>query len=215
MGTRHLICVFYNGRFVVAQYGQWDGDQQGARLVKFLRMPDNIQRLKDGLSHTYEASEEETVAAEKQLNELPVFESWDFADWTQDTTKKLPSNLCPSLCASTGAAILEVISRAEAERKVPISLELSFANDGLFCEFAFVVDLDKEVLEVFIGCEKKTPNHRFGDVGENDNTVPSFISSFTFSKLQSMRSEEEFVSQVNKDMVSVLAIAQSSTVLTS
>jgi len=25
MGTRSLICVYYNGKFVIAQYSQWDG----------------------------------------------------------------------------------------------------------------------------------------------------------------------------------------------
>jgi len=58
MGTRNLICVFYKGHFVVAQYGSYDGypDGQGIAVVKFLRRPGNIQRLKDRLEHTYEQS---------------------------------------------------------------------------------------------------------------------------------------------------------------
>ncbi len=65
MGTRHLICVFYKCRFVVAQYGQWDGypEGQGVTLMKFLRMPINIQQLKDGLEHIYKLSKQEVSAA--------------------------------------------------------------------------------------------------------------------------------------------------------
>lgn len=220
MGTRHLICVFYNGRFVIAQYGQWDGypGGQGVNLMKFLRVPINIQRLKDGLRHIYEASEQELITAKRRINELRGPESKTWMEFAEHPMSKLTSEImdrfCPSLSRDTGAAILEVISRAKAERKVPIEFALSFANNWLYCEFAYVVDLDTEVLEVFHDVEKKTPDHRFGDVGEKNDTVPIFTSSFTFSELQSMKSEQEFLDRVTEDMVSVLALVQSSTVLT-
>jgi hypothetical protein len=72
MGTRHLICVFYNSRLVIAQYGQWDGyiGGQGVNLMKFLRVPVNIQRLKNELRHIYEASEQELITAKRRIDEL-------------------------------------------------------------------------------------------------------------------------------------------------
>lgn len=186
MGTRHLICVFYKGRFVVAQFGQFDGypEGQGVALVKFLRVPTNIPRLEEGLKHIYEWSGEELMGG----------------PW-------------PSLQRDTSAGILEVIASAEPERKVPIELGLSFANDSVFCEWVYVVDLDIGVFEVFGGAEKKKPGHRFEDVGNEKDTVPALVSSITFSELQSMN-EGGFVARVVKDLVSALALVQPNAVLT-
>jgi hypothetical protein len=51
MGTRHLICIYHNGRFVVAQYGQYDGYPSGAGVLvlHFLTIKANIQRLRDNI----------------------------------------------------------------------------------------------------------------------------------------------------------------------
>ncbi|KAK3350309.1 hypothetical protein B0T25DRAFT_439859, partial [Lasiosphaeria hispida] len=59
MGTHNLICVFYNGQFVLTQYCSCDGypKGQGIDIVKFLQNPKNIQHLKDRLNHTYKASD--------------------------------------------------------------------------------------------------------------------------------------------------------------
>src|SRR4051794_28441422 len=72
MGTRNLICVVYNGRFVLAQRSSFDGypEGQGAAVVKFLQYSGNIQRLKDGLEHTYEVSESAAIAARNQIDAL-------------------------------------------------------------------------------------------------------------------------------------------------
>lgn len=38
MGTRHLICVVNKNKYILANYGQWDGYQsgQGVDILKFL-----------------------------------------------------------------------------------------------------------------------------------------------------------------------------------
>lgn len=93
----------------------------------------------------------------------------------------------------TSAAILKDISRAKAERKVLIELVLSFTNNWLYCEFAYIINLNMEVLEVFHDAKKKMPDHLFRDGGEKNDTVLIFTSSFTFSKIQGMESEQEFL----------------------
>jgi len=171
--------------------------------VKFLQDPTNIERLKDGLKHTYTPSEEEALTAKRQIDKLRRLEKVAWMAFVQFTdpllTWAIKDFLYPSLHGDTGAGILEVIAQACAEEKVPIKFDLSFANNGLSCDWAYVIDLDAKVLEVFKGAQKKTPGHRFGDVGEVGDTVPSFISSLTFSELQSMESEQEFLDQVNRD----------------
>ncbi|KAM0717013.1 hypothetical protein Q7P37_006865 [Cladosporium fusiforme] len=113
MGTRHIVCIWYKGRFVIAQYGHWDGHPEGAGVdvLEFIT-PGNIERLKAGLRFV----------------------------------KAIPG---PCEGKSLGAGILELV--ADAGGIVEASLDLGFASNGLFCEWAYVVDLDAEVLEVYSG----------------------------------------------------------------
>ena len=139
--------------------------------------------------------------AKRRIDKLRRLERVAWAAFVQYPDALLiTESLYPSLHGETGAGILEVIVQAFPEKKVPIKIELSFANYWLSCEYAYVVNLDTKALEVFSGAEGKTPGHRFGDVGKADDTVPSFISSFKFSELQGMKSKQEFVDQVNRDL---------------
>jgi hypothetical protein len=48
MGTRHLICLYHNGRIVVAQYGGHDGhaSHTGRQIMNALSSARYIQRLR-------------------------------------------------------------------------------------------------------------------------------------------------------------------------
>ncbi len=130
------------------------------------------------------------------------------------------NQLYPSLARETSAGILGIIARAgrteeknDAEdgaessadgfaetqpKKIPVRLNLEFANDTLFCEWAYVVDLDKDVLEVYGGGETKNEGHRFKDVGGELDPVPAFVCSFEFSELYLMKGSDEFLAKVEK-----------------
>ena len=114
-------------------------------------------------------------------------------------TMQIMKYLEPSLHPVTGAAILEVVAQASAWRKVPIRFELEFANDQFSCEYTYVIDLDKDVLEVFgqVG-DDKTPGHRFAGVGDDNDPVPSYFSSFGFSDLQKSNGEQDFLDHLDR-----------------
>lgn len=173
MGTRHLICVYHKGRFQVAHYGQWDGypSGQGITVLKFLIRPGNIERLKAGLEHT------KIIVANT---------CEDFANLSEDDRQLLQSSA--SCSRDTGAKILDMVAQAgdadTAEGKIPIVLDLEFHKDGLFCEWVYVVDLDEEALEVYVGrfgLERR--RLRPGSVRFGEDSGIGLIESFAFDSL--------------------------------
>lgn len=136
MGTRHLIAVALDGKYKVAQYGQWDGypSGQGKTILEFLRKVDlNAFR--------------EKVARLRWLTKADIAKV--------DKTPNWPT-VYPHLSRDAGAKVLDLIMASEEPLRLQNSI--SFAGDGLFCEWAYVIDLDKGVLEVFSGFSKdRTP----------------------------------------------------------
>ncbi len=153
MATRHLICVYVNGKYKVAQYGQWDGypDGQGVDILSFLKKA-NISLFKEKVLHNT------NFITDKELDET----------WVEAGAKKEDDGfvsigiadkhekLYPSLSRNTGAKILELIYGAEDGEIIPLSNRLSFAQDSLFCEWGYVIDLDKNTFEVYEGFNKIT-----------------------------------------------------------
>ncbi|OBT74565.1 hypothetical protein VF21_07555 [Pseudogymnoascus sp. 05NY08] len=187
MGTRHLICVFHRGRFVIAQYGQLDGypEGQGFTIIAFLLGAGNIARLKAGLTHIYTPTAEEVSEIEKEASQM-VHEYWEKSVREGFSLRGKIQAACPTMSPETSAGVLELVAKATAEAPVPIQQKLTFINDGLFCEWGYVIDLDAEVLEVFCGLEKEHEgsSKRFKDVeGAEEGLVPSLIKSFAFAEL--------------------------------
>ncbi|KAK4234299.1 hypothetical protein C8A03DRAFT_18773 [Achaetomium macrosporum] len=212
MGTRHLVCVFWKGRWVLAQYGGSDGfpEGRGIRILKFLSVAHNIEKLKAGLDHVYYPTEEELDAIWDEC------QAWD-ANWRaqhfySEYGMKGVNQLYPSLASDASARILGMIARAaqtqeedgaedgaeKDPKKIPVQLQLEFANESLFCEWAYVVELDKEVFEVYYGNERKHDGHRFKDVGEPDEPVPAFVCSLKFSETYLIKSPQEFFDRVSE-----------------
>jgi hypothetical protein len=162
MGTRHLVCIYHNGRFVVAQYGQHNGypSATGVEVLRFLLTKGNIERLRENIHF---------VPPPKPYNR----EDYD----------------------SRGVAVLEQI--ASARKTVDTVFRLDFAKNGLFCEWAYVVDLDDGgALEVYQGS-----NHfhgatagRFGEAGVVQQELKA---KFAFDQLPS--GEDEFVKACGED----------------
>ena len=73
-----------------------------------------------------------------------MFVSWDDA-------KKFDAKY-PSLSRDTGAGILELIWNAA--KPVPLQDESEFAIDSLFCEWAWIIDLDVHTFEAYKGFNK-------------------------------------------------------------
>jgi len=149
MGTRHLVAVQLDGEYKIAQYGQWDGypEGQGVRVLKFLKEtnPDAfIAQLRRLRWATDEQIEDAWVAAGAVRESS--FTSLEVAEQIKNTH--------PELSRDTGAAILDVVLRAAVPENLLMRDNIGFAQDSLFCEWAYVIDFDTNVLEVYIGFQK-------------------------------------------------------------
>ena len=144
MGTRNLTIVFLEGKYRVAQYCQWDGypDGQGATVLNFLKnynrptFIDQLLKLKfvDG----------------KELEKL--WEDFGAKNGmaTMDVADRVRKSF-PQFSRDTGAAILELIQFGKVTN---LKNDYEFAADSLFCEWAYVIDLDNNALEVYKGFNK-------------------------------------------------------------
>lgn len=129
MGTRNLTIVKYNDQIKVAQYGQWDGYPKGVGqgIVDFLHKTDlNEFKEKIKACHFISQKKLEKMTAEqygKLLNEHQQF--------SRDTADK----------------VLDMIM--ENKKKVfELRNAIDFGFDDLFCEWLYIIDLDKDRLFV-------------------------------------------------------------------
>lgn len=142
MGTRHLIAATLDGDFRLAQYGQWDGypSGQGLDVLAFLRQVD-LDRFAQRLQALRWATPEDLDAAAASVG-------LDGSGWMTPTQAGVWSARYPQFSRDTGADVLSLIEDGRVEI---VRDDRDFALDGLFCEWAYLIDLDARALEVYKG----------------------------------------------------------------
>lgn len=147
MGTRNLTAVYVDGEYKIAQYGQWDGYPEGNGLVclEFLRDKCDMTRFREAVRRCRFETDEEALELDEECAKSP---SQFFAKY-------------PQLSRNMGSGVLEyVYSRTEPTILADM---VDFAADGLFCEYAWVIDLDTGTFEGYEGFNKTPliPDDRF------------------------------------------------------
>lgn len=129
MGTRNLTLAKIDGEFKIAQYGQWDGypSGNGEVVLEFLKTW-NRPNFEDKLRHL-------SFCTDDELKTIGENENW--------------SQTHPWLSRDCGAKILQTVHDSKEDLKLKNTL--SFAGDSLFCEWAYLLDLDENKLEVYKG----------------------------------------------------------------
>ena len=156
MGTRNSTLVKIDNEYKVAQYGQWDGypSGQGVIILETLRNC-NIGLLKEKCSKVrqikdyklkYLWSEAHDLAGEKEKETDNEFLKGMVSVKVADKFKELN----PHLHRDCGGKILQHILNGINE--VDLSLDFAMGDSGFFgCEWCYVVDFDKGVLQVYSG----------------------------------------------------------------
>jgi hypothetical protein len=181
----------HDGKYKIAQYGQWDGypSGQGVIALRFLRKMDRTKFV-EALGRCRFITEEENKAL---WNECGANPNSDMV--SMDVSNKFKARY-PELHRDCGADVLGIVYGSQGE--VLLQDIIGFAGDSLFCEWCYVVDLDKNTFEVFKGFNKRKPgkNARFNDLAtmvlKNGYYAVKLMKTYP---LDALPTEEEFLKQ--------------------
>lgn len=193
MGTRNLTAVYLDGEYKIAQYGQWDGypEGRGMTVLNFLRSMDE-GKFRQALRNSSYIEAGELTALWKQYG------ADDNGSISLDDAARMDRDY-PQFSRDTGADILYMVQNHPEGLKLQNSI--SFAANGLFCEWAWVVDLDKRTFEGYrgFGSEPLAEQDRFyflRDLEENGYSGVRLVAEWSIDELPS---DEDFLAAFKED----------------
>lgn len=174
MGTRHLIAVYQNGVHKIAQYGQWDGYPagQGRTVLEFL----NDASAVDMLRNYWLKNCRFLSAAELE--------------------KPVDLDMHPQLSRNLSADILNLAASVD---RLALVDSLGFAADSLFCEWAYVIDFDTNVLEVYKGFNTTEAVGRFKDMPTEEDSEYKPVTLIQTYPLDKLPTVEQLVADCDAD----------------
>lgn len=196
MGTRNLTCIVKDSEYKIAKYGQWDGYLNGVGLdlmnvMQTVIKEGKLEDLTQKIDLVREVTPDELKACVLSCGGR---EDGDFGlTLTMDASETYKENF-PSLHRDTsGDDLIRLI--LEAEEILLVNKDLEFAADSLFCEWCYVIDLDKKMFEVYKGFNKDPlqENERFYFLNEhmrNEYHPVRFFAEISFEDLENANINE-------------------------
>jgi len=170
MGTRGLTVVVLDNECKVSQYGQWDHypEGQGATILNFLSNEMDREKFEAQLRKAEWITEEEHDELWKAVGRDPnADDGWVTFDLSDKFKRKNPQ-----LNRDMGGEVLAFVQNEQGVVKLHDSSD--FATDEVSCEYVYVVNLDSNVFDVYIGT---------ADLMAQKNGVGSPAKSFSLSDL--------------------------------
>lgn len=145
MSTRHLIVVKKDAKVKIAQYGQWDGylGGQGKDILDFLNNKENIILLKESLSKVRFIDE---AKDKKFIQSYEKNTPW--SNEPDNRTEKQKRWFENYIDRDLGSKILINVAQSQ-DKEILLKNNIYFADDGLFCEYAYVIDFDKNMFSIY------------------------------------------------------------------
>ncbi|MGC4129269.1 MAG: hypothetical protein QM564_06850 [Bergeyella sp.] len=170
MASRNVTIAIYNEEVKVAQFGQWDGYPEVTGCT-----------LLDFLK------EQSNVRHLKAILPKVNFQS-------EEDHKKISIH-----DGSIGGEILDELLKYKDLEEIILANAYAFAANSYWCEWAYVIDLDKNVLEVYrgnntFGISKEDRFYPLYD-GENEYYPVKIVASFL---LENLPDEDEFIRQCSQ-----------------
>lgn len=190
MGTRNLTMVISNKETKVAQFGQYDGypSGQGATALEFL-LNNDLTEFREKLNKVKFVDDKKQKEIDKWLKSIGCENG--YLDTNQSALYKQEY---PLLTRDNGAKVLQMIMDSQ-NLTLWLHDQSEFAADSLFCEWAYVIDLDKGYFEIYEGFNKrplgKTQRFKYlEDKAENGYSPIRMVKKYDINNLPT---EEQFL----------------------
>lgn len=183
MGTRNLIIVIKNQEVKIAQYGNSSGYPEvvGLDILNFISIERNLTELTNRLSKIYFMSEDDEKLYRSLENKMYEGNLEEMKKANEEISEKFPL-----VVMDFGGKFLKEIIICDYE-KILLKNSINFAKNSLYCEWAYVIDLDKDIFEVYIGSNllNLSENDRFFFLQDkNEKYKPvKLIKSYNFKNL--------------------------------
>lgn len=178
MGTRNLTLVKdREGKTKVAQYGQWDGypEGQGSTILEFIRSKDNRNALEEVLKNVRFI---DLNAAQPIKDYVEAYDS-RCPKWSNEPDKRTDEDkywfdnlISRDVCGKILETLVTIdvnLLPAEFNKEIYLQDESEFANDSLFCEYAYCVNYQTKKLEVYVDGKKKVIEFDFEHLPDKDD----------------------------------------------
>lgn len=192
MSTRNMTLIYQDGIYKVSKYCQWDGYLSGlglelmSTLKALIREPELEASLKEAVRNGVvqvtpdDVSKlwEECGADDSGMVNLEVSAKFRETNWDLHRD-------------CNGADVLTMLIKKQKVRNVD---DISFVADSLFCEYAYVIDLDKDTFEIYRGFNQQplTEEDRFYDLSSAGEYQPvSLLRSYSFYEINGLNVSEE------------------------
>jgi hypothetical protein len=196
MGTRNLTCVIDSkGTLRVAQYGQWDGypTRLGREILEWLKEHgSSFESFENKLVNVAWATKSDLT----KMQEVIDFYRERFPN--DDSPMK---TVFPSSSRDTDMGVLRMIDELHAwdskGSKLMLQNDVGFAGDGLFCEWAYVINLQTSRFEVYAGFNKGTRglgSFEGFELEKSTNDSYGPVGLIAFWRLNDLPDMEEFLS---------------------
>lgn len=199
MGTRNMTLIQLDGEYKVSKYCQWDGymDSLGYEIMSTMKALVREPELLESLKTRVRAVEQLTQDQVKDLwVKAGAYPNSDPGTYTNGTGMDVAAFVTfevsdrfkeanPELSRDTNGA--DVIRMIISGQKVHNIIGHDFVGDSLFCEYAYVVDLDQHTFEIYKGFNQTPlgPDDRFVDVaGSGDYQPVSLFQKYSFEGLK-------------------------------
>jgi hypothetical protein len=186
MGTRHFIGVISDGEYKIANYGQWDGyiEGQGAEVLKFLANAD-LDNFKKKLINC-------RFVDQCEIRQMYI-DAGDAPDNTSGFVSMEVANRFgeahPSLSRDTGAKILDIVYWSTSE--IPLVNREDFLSDNVWCEFGYVIDLDRGTLKCYNNGKNLFAEYIFEDLPSVEQMAYDFEEYYKKANGESDMEEQD------------------------
>lgn len=199
MGTPHLICIYQDGEYRVAQYGQWDGypQGQGIQILNFLKaIKDDIRPFTDKVRSYCHFGTPEQIKAQWIACGADLERDTVSMDVSYEHKRRYPENN-----RDTSADILNLIYHTH--NLLYLVNDLAFAANSLFCEWCYVIDFDSNTFEVYTGFNREPvpAGERFAELEPYQSNSGVYYPVYQLAKfpLSQLPTETEFYAACKVD----------------